>query len=43
MMLPIVSSTLTSICVFAPVLVFRSEVGFIADVVRDFALLLLYL
>ena len=37
MMLPIVSSTLTSICVFAPVLVFRSELGFIADLVRDFA------
>ncbi|UER67344.1 efflux RND transporter permease subunit [Borrelia sp. BU AG58] len=37
MMLPIVSSTLTSICVFAPVLVFRSELGVIADVVRDFA------
>ncbi|WP_182117052.1 efflux RND transporter permease subunit [Borrelia sp. A-FGy1] len=37
MMLPIISSTLTSICVFAPVIVFRSELGFIADVVRDFA------
>ncbi|AWG42534.1 AcrB/AcrD/AcrF family protein [Candidatus Borreliella tachyglossi] len=37
MMLPIVASTLTSICVFAPVLVFRSELGIIGDFVRDFA------
>ncbi|WP_038443346.1 efflux RND transporter permease subunit [Borrelia anserina] len=37
MMLPIIAATLTSICVFAPMLIFRAELGIIGDFVRDFA------
>lgn len=37
MMLPIMAATLTSICVFAPMLIFKAELGIIGDFVRDFA------
>ncbi|WP_434756800.1 efflux RND transporter permease subunit [Borrelia puertoricensis] len=37
MMLPIMAATLTSICVFAPMLIFKAELGVIGDFVRDFA------
>ncbi|WNZ67374.1 efflux RND transporter permease subunit [Borreliella garinii] len=37
MMLPITSSTLTSICVFGPFLIFKSELGVYGDFFKDFS------
>ncbi|ACH94398.1 acriflavine resistance protein [Borrelia recurrentis A1] len=37
MMIPIMAATLTSICVFAPMLIFKAELGMIGDFLRDFA------
>ncbi|WP_024654114.1 efflux RND transporter permease subunit [Borrelia persica] len=37
MMLPIIAATVTSICVFAPLLIFKSELGIIGDLIKDFA------
>ncbi|APS98366.1 acriflavin resistance protein [Borreliella mayonii] len=37
MMLPITSSTFTSICVFGPFLIFKSELGVYGDFFKDFA------
>ncbi len=36
MMLPITSSTFTSICVFGPFLIFKSELGVYGDFFKDF-------
>ncbi|AAX16661.1 efflux RND transporter permease subunit [Borrelia hermsii DAH] len=37
MLMPIMAATLTSICVFAPMLIFKAELDIIGDYVRDFA------
>ncbi|BCR20753.1 efflux RND transporter permease subunit [Borrelia miyamotoi] len=37
MMLPIMAATLTSICVFLPMLIFKAELDIIGDFIRDFA------
>ncbi|WKC85083.1 efflux RND transporter permease subunit [Borreliella lusitaniae] len=37
MMLPITSSTFTSICVFGPFLIFKSELGIYGDFFKDFS------
>lgn len=37
MLLPITSSTLTSICVFGPFLIFKSELGVYGDFFKDFS------
>nr|WP_240326155.1 efflux RND transporter permease subunit [Borrelia miyamotoi] len=37
MMLPIMASILTSICVFLSMLIFKAELGIIGDFIRDFA------